>query len=291
MDILKQLNAAISYIESNLCEEIDLDAAAVIACVTKDSFARFFSYMAGMTMNEYIRRRRLSLAAYDLQKNNARVVDVAVKYGWDSADAFTKAFVRQHGVTPTMARNPYEHLKIYPPVSFYIMIKGAKEMDCRIIDIEEMELYGVSKQFDGQGYKTREELRHIMWSEEIDDVPGQICDGKWNQSGHHAYDGVWYGIWQYGKYAIARANTDTKEAVLEKHSILSGTYMAFKTECGGLAWEEFPKLFELIFDAWLPSSEYKQKGDIIIEAYHLWTDYEMRNKNRYYEVWIPVERK
>ncbi len=68
MDMLKQLNAAVSYIESNLCNEIDFDKVAKIACVTKDSFFRFFSYMTGMTLNEYIRRRRLMQAAYDLQR-------------------------------------------------------------------------------------------------------------------------------------------------------------------------------------------------------------------------------
>jgi len=162
MDMLKQLNAAIAYIESNLCDEIDLDAVAVIACVTKDSFVQFFSYMTGMTLNEYIRRRRLTLAAYELQKNNNKVIDIAIKYGWDSADAFNKAFIRQHGITPTMARNPHESLKIYPPASFYIMIKGAKEMNFRIIELEQTEVFGVSKQFDGQGYEIREEFLYIF---------------------------------------------------------------------------------------------------------------------------------
>lgn len=123
MDILKCLNAAITYVEANLCNEIDLDKLAQIACVTKDSFIRFFSYMTGMTLHEYIRCRRLTLAAYDLQANTSKVIDVAVKYGWDSADAFAKAFTRQHGITPTQARNPHQPLKIYLPASFYIMIK------------------------------------------------------------------------------------------------------------------------------------------------------------------------
>ena len=291
MDMLKQLNSAIAYIESNLCEEINFDSVAGIACVTKDSFARFFSYITGMTLNEYIRRRRLTLAAHELQNSNSKIIDIAVKYGWDSADAFTKAFVRQHGITPTLARNAQESLKVYPPASFYIMVKGAKKMDFRMIEAEETEVYGVSKQFEGQGYKTREELRHILWSEECDFVPGQICEGCWNQPSNHFYDGVWYGVWQDGKYTIARAKEDTKNNALEKQIIPSGTYAVFKTERGRLAWEEFPKLFELIFDSWLPNSECKQKGNLIIEIYHLWTDYDMRNKNRYYEVWLPVEKK
>lgn len=85
---------------------------------------------------------------------------------------------------------------------------------------------------------------------------------------------------------IARERSDTKTDKLP-----AGTYAAFKTECGELAWEEFPKLFELIFDSWLPASEYKQKYDLAIEVLHLWTDHDLRQKNRYYEVWIPVELK
>lgn len=99
---------------------------------------------------------------------------------------------------------------------------------------------------------------------------------------------MWYGIWQGCNYTIAREQADTKNTALEKHIIPSGTYAAFKTECGWLAWEEFPKLRELIFDSWLPSSEYRQKENIVIEVLHLWTDHDIRNKNRYYEVWIPT---
>lgn len=90
---------------------------------------------------------------------------------------------------------------------------------------------------------------------------------------------------------IARERSDTKTDKLEMCKLPAGTYAAFKTECGGLAWEEFPKLFELIFDSWLPASEYRHKYDLVIEVLHLWTDHHMRKENRYYEVWIPVELK
>lgn len=289
MDMLKQLNDAITYIESALCKAVDINKAAQIACVTKDSFMRFFSYMTGMSLNEYIRRRRLTLAADDLRNNNMRVLDIAVKYGWDSADAFTKAFIHQHSITPTQARDIHSTLKIYPPASFYIMIKGAKKMNFSIIELDETAVYGISKQFDREEYKTKEELRHIMWADNCDDVPGQICSGKWNEPGNNLYDGIWYGIWQNGKYMIAR-EADMANTVLEKTVIPSGTYVAFATEPGGLAWEEFPKLNELVFDSWLPSSEYRQKSDLTIEVLHLWTDHSERNKKRFYELWIPVKK-
>lgn len=135
--MLKQLNAAIEYIEANLCAEFDLDTAAGIACVTADSFIRFFSYMTGMTLTEYIRRRRLTLAAQDLRHSETPVADIAIKYGYDSVAAFSRAFAKQHGITPSVYRRDGGSLKVYSPVSFHIMIKGAKEMDFRIIELEE----------------------------------------------------------------------------------------------------------------------------------------------------------
>jgi predicted transcriptional regulator YdeE len=86
-----------------------------------------------------------------------------------------------------------------------------------------------------------------------------------------------------------KENTNIKDR-LEMYHLTTGTYAAFQTEAGGLAWEEFPKVFELIFESWLPASGYTQKVDTIIELYHLWTDKEERKKKRYYEVWVPVEK-
>ena len=291
VNMLKSLNAAIGYIEENLCAEFDLDAAAGIACVTADSFLRFFSYMTGMTLTEYVRRRRLTLAARELKNTESPIVDIAVKYGYDSGAAFSRAFAKQHGITPSAYRKNGGSLKVYPPASFHILIKGAKEMDFRVIELSDTLVYGVSKQYDGEGYKNREELRNPMWTETLEDVPGKICNGKWNEPGSTVYDGVWFGIWQGGKYMIAREAKDAKNHGLESRIIPAGTYAAFTTERGTLAWEEFPRLFELIFDSWLPSSEYRLKSDLTIEVLHLWTDYDMRKKNKYYEVWIPVELK
>ena len=90
---------------------------------------------------------------------------------------------------------------------------------------------------------------------------------------------------------IARETKDVRNFDVERRIIPGGTYAAFTTEKGTLAWEEFPKLFELIFESWLPSSEYKLKSDLTIEVLHLWADYDLRKKNKYYEVWIPIEKK
>ncbi len=291
MNMLKQLNAAIAYIEANLCAELDLDTVAKIACVTADSFTRFFSYMTGMTLKEYVRRRRLTLSAQDIRHSKAPIVDIAVKYGYENATAFARAFVRQHGITPSVYRKNGGSLKIYSPASFHIIIQGAKEMNFRIVELEDTIVYGISKQYDGQGYKTREELRRSMWSDRLNNIPEQLCDGKWDQPQNTSLDGIWYGIWQDGNYMIARTQDHVKTTCLKRKIIPAGTYAAFTSERGGCAGEEIPRLFNLIFDSWLPASEYKRKDDIIIEVLHLWTKRDQRKENRYYEVWIPVEMK
>ncbi|MGN0546973.1 MAG: helix-turn-helix domain-containing protein [Acutalibacteraceae bacterium] len=281
MDIIDNLNKAVAYVEANLSDEIDIDRVARIACIDANSFIRFFGFMAGMTFNEYVRRRRLTLAAFELHDRSKKVIDIAVKYGYGGSDSFSKAFKKQHGITPTQARIVSQPLKIYPPASFCILIKGAKKMDFRIVEQKETEVFGISRRFDTSASE-RFESERIMWADNCDFVPSKICEG---------FDGVWYGVWSEGRYSIARDKNDTSGENLEKIIIPGGTYAAFTTEKGGYAGDELPRLRELIFDSWLPSSGYTQAGDFELEVFHLCTDREERRKNRYYEIWIPVKSK
>ncbi len=292
MDLLKQLNDAMAYIEENLCGEVDLEKAAKTACLSKDSFLRFFSYMVGMTAAEYVRRRKLTLAAEELRHTKARILDVALQYGYESADAFSRAFAKQHGVTPAKFRKKAVPLKIVPPASFHIIIKGAKEMNFRLLDGKEIEVYGISQEFDRQEFPTREALRSNLWDEKAADIPGRLCAGRWNQLGNRAYDGEWYGLWRNGRYFIGRERDLVKDAgPLERQIIPAGEYAVFTSEKGGYAGNEIPKLFELVFDSWLPSSGYELRNRDIIEIYHLWTDKKKRKENRYYEILVPVNKK
>ena len=277
MDILKQLNDVMRYVENNLDDEINPDVISRIACTSYNSFCRFFSYIIGITFAEYVRRRKLTEAAYDLRAGTSRVIDIAVKYGYSGADVFSKAFTKQHGISPTAARAFSSPLKIYPPVSFHIIFKGAEKMDFRIVETNGIEVYGIAR---NSVEAERYELEHIMWSDKCDDIPSQICDD---------YDGVWYGIWNNGNYMIAREKSDVTKQNLEKYVIPEGKYAAFTTERGGYAGDELPKLHDLIFNSWMPSSDYVQSDDLEIEVYHLQTNTAKRKKNRYYEIWIPVK--
>lgn len=145
MDSLKRMNEALSYIEENLDNEIDLKEVARLALCSEYHFQRMFSFLAGVTLSEYIRHRRLTLAAFELNNSEIRVIDVAVKYGYSSADSFTRAFHNLHGVTPSEAKNNGKLLKAYPPMTFQLSIKGGSELNYRIVEKETFSIVGIKK--------------------------------------------------------------------------------------------------------------------------------------------------
>lgn len=123
MDWLERMNDAISYIENNLTTEIKYEELSRIVCCSIYHFQKMFSFLTGVPLSEYIRRRRLTQAAYELSNSNIKVIDLALKYGYESPDSFTRAFQNMHGVTPTKARKMGIVLKAYPRMSFHISIK------------------------------------------------------------------------------------------------------------------------------------------------------------------------
>lgn len=120
MNAFERMNEVIDYIESNLTGEVDYAMAAEIACCPKNQFQRFFSYITETTISEYIRRRRLTLSAFELQQNKLKVIEVALKYGYDSHASFTRAFREFHGIAPSKARNKSIVFHVYPKLTFQI---------------------------------------------------------------------------------------------------------------------------------------------------------------------------
>lgn len=279
MDILESLNRAVEYIESHLTDDIDMAEAARLAMHNPDGFQRLFSYLAGTTLTEYIRHRRLTLAAQEMQNTDAKIIDVAVKFGYDSADSFSRAFTAQHGITPSKARLKGISLKIYPPISFHIMIKGAKEMDFKIVETEKIELKGLCKQFSGTA-SDRFEQEHIMWVDNFGNVLNKI---------NTAVSRTQYGIWDKGVYWIAADESCmVGEGFSDTIVIEPGAYAVFKTRYGGFSGDELPKLRELIFNSWLPTSGYRQTSDYEVEVYYLYPKTE--KEKRHYEIWVPIEK-
>lgn len=145
MDTLKQFNLAMQYIEAHLADDIDFEQVARLACCSEYHFRRVFSYLSGLSLTDYIRLRRLSQAVADLQQGNLRVIDVAVKYGYGSADAFARAFHNQHGVTPTQVKEIGVPMRTFSPITFRLSISGGTVMEYRIVEKTAFHIVGIHK--------------------------------------------------------------------------------------------------------------------------------------------------
>ena len=143
MEWLKNLSNAIEYIEDNLDKEISYEKAARIACCSTYYFQRLFSYVAGVSLSEYIRKRRMSQAAFELQRTDQKVLDVALKYGYTSPTSFNRAFQSVHGIAPAAAKNKGSTLNAYPPIRFSVKIIGGNAMSYHIAETGVIRIVGI----------------------------------------------------------------------------------------------------------------------------------------------------
>lgn len=141
MNLYDNLNQMMNYIEEHLEEELDTSKLASMIGVNAYTLQRLFPILTNVTLSEYIRKRRLSQAAKDLVQKNAKVIDIAIKYGYDSATSFSRAFMRFHGVKPSEVKGKDNHLKVYPKLEFH-MPNIKNEMEYEIIELNELTLYG-----------------------------------------------------------------------------------------------------------------------------------------------------
>jgi len=143
MEWLKRLGAAIDYIEENLDKEISYDEAAHIACCSTYYFQRIFSYVSGVSLSEYIRRRKMTQAAFELQRTDNKVIDVAHKYGYSSPTSFNRAFQSVHGIAPIAAKSMGCTLCAYPSIQFSIIVLGGSAMAYHIEEKKNIRIIGI----------------------------------------------------------------------------------------------------------------------------------------------------
>ena len=144
MEWIKGMNAAVNYMEEHILEDPDLEILGKLAGCSPAHFQRIFTYIGGVTLNEYLRRRRMSLAAVDLTDADTKVIDVALKYGYDSPTAFNRAFQSVHGITPSAAKENGAKIKAFPPIAFHMVVKGVQEMNYRIEKKDKIRVIGKS---------------------------------------------------------------------------------------------------------------------------------------------------
>ena len=145
MNIYKGLNEITKYIDDNLDEKIDYEVFTKILGVNLYTVQRLFTMIAGLSLSEYIRKRRLSSAGYDLYEGKEKIIDIAIKYQYDNATSFSRAFEKFHGIKPSKV-NTDSKLKNFPRIIFDENIKQTSELSYEIINMEELNLYGVGFQ-------------------------------------------------------------------------------------------------------------------------------------------------
>lgn len=281
MEWVEKLNQCMDYIEEHLTDGIDYEQLGRIACCSAYHFQRMFTYMAGVTLSEYIRRRKMSLAAVDLQGGDAKIIDVAEKYGYNSPTAFNRAFQSVHGIAPSAVRKEGVSVKTFPPVSFRISVKGAVEMDYRIETKEAFRIIGVSEPL----FKEIEKNFTIvpnMWGKAAGDGTIQKLAGMMDSQPMGLLGVSACNDEEEWKYFIAVASTQKNDA-FEEYIVPASTWAIFP---GSGTNQSVQELEQRIVTEWLPTSGYEYANAPDIEVY-LNPD----PQNAQYEVWIPVVKK
>jgi len=290
LEIIKEINNAIEYIEDNLGSNISIDEIAKVALTSRYHFQRMFHALTGVTLTEYIRNRRLTLAGEELSSKDVKIIDVAAKYGYESPDAFTKAFQRLHGSTPSMIKKGNTRLKSFPKLSFQISIKGECEINYRIVKQDEFKFFGVdflTTLIDNALYK---------------EIP-EFCDKIWEDGTHLKINeflgyskmnmlyGIHYDFKEDGsrKYMMGWKVPD--KDIPNEYKIVnipSCTLAVFDGRGDNLNTLAIADLWRLIYSEWFPSSGFEQIEGPCIEKY-FWDDNQYINYSC--ELWIPVKRK
>lgn len=281
MEWVERLNQSIAYIEEHLTGEIDCERLGQIACCSAYHYQRMFTYMAGVTLAEYIRRRKMSLAAVDLQGGSEKIIDIAEKYGYSSPTAFNRAFQSIHGIAPSAVKSDGVSVKSFPPIAFTIAVKGAEEMNYRIETKDAFRVIGISAPLHGDVAQNFMAVPQ-MWQDAamngtIQNLAGMMDAPPMGLLGVSACNNR-----EQWKYFIAVSSTKNS-GEFEEYTVPASTWAIFT---GSGTNRSIQELEQRIITQWLPASGYEYADAPDIEVY-LNPD----PQNAQYEVWIPVRKK
>ena len=285
MEWVERLNQAVNYIEENLSGTIKYDVAAQLACCSTFHFQRMFSYIAGIPLSEYIRRRRMTAAAVDLQTTKTKIIDIALQYGYESPTSFNRAFQSVHGISPSAARAEGVSLKAFPRISITISIKGDVEMNYKIEQKEAFRIVGVREQMEMEMEGAFARVP-IFWQETIQ--AGMIPNilGMLNQPPHGLLGVSSSTSGTEFDYYIAVASDKPTPQGMDEFEVPACTWAVF--ECIGPMPRTIQELQKRIITEWLPTSGYEYADAPDMEVY---TDGDQQSPSYRSEVWLPVVRK
>lgn len=303
MDWIIGIQQAIDYIEDNLTETIDYEEVANNCYSSTYHFQRVFSIFCGFTLGEYIRNRRLTLAGRELATTNAKVIDVALKYGYESPDSFAKAFQKFHGILPSQARSNGSNLKSFSRLVLNFSLEGGTTMNYRIETKPALTLLGYKKRFNGTPYDesrqqqesdffTTTRAHQWMLKGMSNDKMSDYCVlSNFDDDGYDFYISVTTDDYE-------RDNLHNSEITgidfmgkfsFEEIIIPERTYLVFETEKTKMPIPEYFDIRKQIAAEWLSNDEYQISNAPELAVYH-WGIVGGYN-GRTIEIWIPIEKK
>lgn len=284
MEWLRHLDMAVDYLEDNLDGDISYDEAAKIACCSTYYFQRMFSYVAGISLSEYIRRRRMTKAAFELQVSEDKIIDIGSKYGYDSPTSFNRAFQSVHGIPPTAARMEGTLLNSYPRIGFSINVTGGESMKYRVETKGPIRIVGdrvVLREDMEESFKIVPEfwgktLKSNLFSE-VGSLTNQKPRGILGVTIYQNPEEIYY-------YICAATDKPVPRGLYE-YEIPAATWVIF--ECDGRFQESVQTVFKRFITEWLPFSGYQYAGLPDIEVYPAGNQ---NSKGGHSEVWIAVKK-
>lgn len=284
MEWLENISQAINYIENNLTGDISYDEAAKTACCSKYYFERMFSYITGISLSEYIRRRRMTEAAFDLQRGNMKVMDIGLKYGYSSPTAFNRAFQNVHGISPTAARAQGTVLNSYPPIRFSISVKGGENMSYRIETKKAIRIVGIRTALI-EDMEENQKIVPMFWDKTLENkLFSEIC-GLADKEPSGILGITAYTDPQNIYYYIAAPTDKAVPHGMFEFEIPAATWVIFESD--GRFKESVQTIFKRFLTEWLPFSGYEYAELPDIEVYPLDSH---GAKSGHAEVWIAIKK-
>ena len=296
------LQRVLEDIERQLTEEMDIARAAEKAGMSEYHLRRFFALLTGQTLNDYIRQRKLTLAAADLRKGD-KVIDVALRYGYESPDSFSRAFARFHGLPPSEIRKADVFLNACSPYHIKVSLEGGSMLDYQIVRKEGFFLLGFHRHFKGtpeskERFEQEDSLfrstrAHQWMLRGLQDIVQPNCEYVALENVSDDGYEFWYGCtpdqWSFDHlYDPSVTGIDFMDRFgFATLCVPSGQYAVFKTPLTGKPVQEYEKLRLRIAEEFLPATGYRLKDAPEIAVYH-WTAPKEREK-RYIEIWLPIE--